>query len=1190
MNFTKAQHKAVYTHDRNLIVLAGAGSGKTRVLVERFLALLEANPDWPLNALVAITFTKKAAGEMRDRVRLGLEARLNHARDERDARRWADLLASMDSARIDTIHGLCASLLRANAAEAGVDPDFVVLEDTDAAILLDDVVDSVLVKLVAEEDPAVELFAEYELSQIRQVLTDEVLLAGHRAEFPDDFLTLWKQQWSEDIPGYVGEFLSFAEEVGTVFDAPQDDALGQRWNACVEWLDYLHSHREGDSAFNALNEIAGLALTGGSAKKWGDKETMDEARTALRSIRDEAKALLETLGEPPDGDTEGAFSRRAIELLPLWRSLLGRVTEEYRTAKDAAAYLDFGDLEAMTRDLLLFNESVIERYRGAEFRHVMVDEFQDTNADQWAIIQRLAGLNVPGSMFVVGDEKQSIYAFRGADVSVFGSVRQEIVMYGGDPVDMVQSFRTHERLVVQFNLVFERLLVRNESSPVRDYMVAFAPMTAFRVDPPPGDDACVELLIMDGSAPSTEDKKVSAEDCRRVEAQQIAQRLRAMVEGGRMIFDKEQGIHRPMHYGDAAVLFQSLTHVTLYEEVFKAEGIPFLTLAGRGYYDRQEVWDLLHLLNALYNPADELSLMAVLRSPMFGLSDDALLALRLQAEAAAVPLWDTLATPGAWLPDGELPVVEFAHETLTALHGTAGRVSISELLRDALARTHYLAILTGLPDGARRRGNVEKLLEKAQSSGRITLSAFAAYLRDLSAREVREGEALLEAEGAVQIMSVHASKGLEFPVVVLADASWERMTSRTEAVLYDRVYGLACKVYDAESDSLYTPFAFRRASKLLSLRDEAERLRLLYVAATRAQDAVLICGQASPDDKTGEWKAKGWLGKLLHALDLTDNLHTAEYDWGRATVVAVAEYLQPRSAPQPAQPDAAIPVWDVPPVSDGTVFAGDSVMPPLLAELPARRETMIRQARHLAATQVADLGSIEEALSNDDRAFYRSRFRRKVLHDAPAVVEWMSDRRSGVSPRQIGEIVHEALRWWHFPQHPHDETTLDMLRNYAWRQGITEHALCDHAARRAQELLVRFKASAVYRMVEEAGSAVYRELPFIYEREGYIIHGVIDVLFRQRDGTWMIADYKTSTVDDAAINPGRINLHARRYHLQLGVYAEAVSTQLNGLVPQTFIHYIRYNHTVPVSEAERRAALERSISNRIEELIEDETE
>ncbi|GAB4520445.1 MAG: hypothetical protein OHK0046_30720 [Anaerolineae bacterium] len=1188
MQFTDEQYAAIHTHDRNLIVSAGAGSGKTRVLVERYLSLLENNADWPLNGLVAITFTKKAAQEMRDRVRTALEKRLSEAVEENAIQRWSDLLGQIDSARIDTIHGLCADLLRANAAEAAIDPKFEVLDDIEARILREDAVEEVLARLAFSGGAELALFFEYEGQHVRTALLDETLLAA-RPELPDDLLAAWTMAWQAGIAVQANVFRAEAAHIPR-YDLP-GDLIGEVWADCCDALDRLEGHLDENGMFDVLHRIAHVKLNGGSAKNWGSKEALEEAKAALKALREAAQKALKTIGNPPNDE-----DRRAADFLPLWASLLGQVRQVYEQMKAERGLLDFNDLEQITRDLLTGDVAVRLRYQGSEYRHLLVDEFQDTNAAQWAIVRALASLHTPGSMFVVGDEKQSIYAFRGADVSVFGDVRRQITNANGLELTLSASFRTHQPLVDCFNHIFGALLVRDSASPAAAYQVELGkPMTAHRQQMP---DAAplIEFVLVNQfeyddegaqiNGPDGEPQKLNSEARRQWEAHEMAARIHHMVQSGRKVLDKGTGKVRPMRYDDVAILFRALSNVSLYEEVFKAAGLPFVTIAGRGYYSRQEVWDLLNLLQAVYNPADDLSLAVALRSPLFSLSDDALFALRLLTvsddDSTPLPLWVALQNPGELFPADERERAAFAHECLTHLHAIAGRVTVDELLRDALERTGYLAVLTGLPDGARRRGNVEKLLEKAQTSGKVTLSAFSQYLRDLSVREAREGEAVVDVVGAVTIMTVHASKGLEYPVVVLADASWDGAVRDASPVMLDADFGLACRIYDSEEGKLKPTFSYQRAAYMAGLRDDAERLRLLYVAMTRAQDYLMICGQAQEKGKDDEWKITGWLSDVLSALSLQehlmpccDSVHT--YAWGQVRLTSPARQ-QAVNALQAAE-EANASLWE----ADSPTQA--AVIPPLIPNVEIFREA---QARHLAATHIADLGGSEFADDPEDRAFYRERFRRQVMHDAPSVVEWVSQDETQplrVSARQVGEIVHEALRYWRLPADDpaQDGNLRQILYSYAWRQGITDDALCQEAMNRAYHLLRHFKQSDVCAWVNSAVK-VYRELPFIYEQNGYIVHGVIDVLFQRPDGQWVIADYKTSTVKEADYNS--IRRHAHRYHLQIGMYAEAVQAQL-GVMPETVIHYIRYTQTIRVYDYEWQEALSRTLTERILEAIED---
>ncbi len=1173
MQPTEQQRKAIDLHDQNLIVVAGAGSGKTWVLVERYLALLDNNPDWGLNQLVAITFTRKAAQEMRDRVRQALEGRYQTAINDAARAIWARRLSSMDTARIDTIHGLCAAILRANAAEAQLDPDFEVLDETEAHILLGDTLETVLNQLVDTRDPALDLFREYDAYALQQTLRNHI--STELADLPDntDWMALWTAEWEQSALQEIQMLLENVEfttaanwQPDSLPDEHTEDKLLAVWLDCHLGLERLFSAAsQGDvatcsAALQALG--SGIKINVGSAGSWGSKEALREVKDTLDFIRECVRNSLKSLGDPP-----GELDLRAARYLPHWHRLIRQMQAAYRQAKQERAALDFDDLEQRTSALLSGHEAVRLRYRDKEFRHLMVDEFQDTNARQWEIVRSLADPAQPGSLFVVGDQKQSIYAFRGADVRVFGEVRQEIARLGGDEVALARSFRTHQPLVDGFNALFAHILTRSDDPYIRAYETDLdTPMEAARLDAP-SDHPALEVLLVDSDAVK------DSETARRWEAYEIARRLQQLVADDVPIFDKKAQVHRPIQYDDMVLLFQSMSNITLYEEVFKALKLPFVTVAGKGYYDRQEVWDLINLLRGLYNPLDNLALASALRSPLFGLSDDALLALRLLRAAGGerLSLRDALNHADA-LPANEHDLVAFAADCLTELEALAGRVTISELLRAALVRTGYLATLSALPDGARRRGNIEKLLDKAESSGKVTLGAFSQYLEDLSASEAREGEAALDITGSVTLMSVHKSKGLEYPLVVLVDSTWESGNWGSDLLLRRDEGWLACRVYDEAEAKAVDTFAYRQAKRLNDLREGAERKRLLYVAATRAQDYLLVTGRVS-QNQGGIWKMGGWLTLLDGALNLSEHLQSGEqfmdYDWGR--VQLTLQDTPPDEAVYRLN-EAAGSAWDSAAIQAAQPLPGEMTQPALLRQVRVDRTA---GARHLSVTQIADLGAASVYKHSE---VYRQRFLRSVLHDAPARIE--SAVREPNYRRLIGEIVHEALHWWRFPN---DEDQLtDLLESYAWEQGIVDPSKRQEAVDSASRLLTDFQKSEVYAWV--ANSRVqYRELPFIYQTDQRIIHGIIDLLLQRADGVWTIIDYKTSAVYGSVLpdqpSDEDIRQHARRYHLQVGAYAAAVQRQLRDALKvdvddiEVYIHYIRYQRTIRVSRAEWEPAL-----------------
>ena len=533
------------------------------------------------------------------------------------------------------------------------------------------------------------------------------------------------------------------------------------------------------------------------------------------------------------------------------------------------------------------------------------------------------------------------------------------------------------------------------------------------------------------------------------------------------------------------------------------------------------------------------------------------------------------------VPDDELELVKFAHMCLTELHRLAGRVTMSELMREALARTGYLATLTSLPDGARRRGNVEKLLDKAQTSGQVTLGAFSQYLRDLSAREVREGEALVDVSDAVTLMTVHASKGLEYSLVVLVNSSWERGWRGSPPVMSSPDYGLTCKVYDAEQDKVVGASAHKQAEKFQSLREDAERKRLLYVAATRAADYLIVSGQIG-FSKTKGWRTDGWLGLIWDALPLSDflptpGIHTVDHPTCGQISLIVPEHPPEDAVFIPKADERS--GWDRPEVKNGQPLMSAAAMPILLNAIHFRSTDI---ARHLSATQISDLGGVDY----DDT--YRDRFRRSILHAAPTPVKDVGAGRPKVSPQVIGNMVHDALRWWRFPSDADDLGSV--LQSYAWKYGIIDQVQEREAVERARDLLYQTMQSDAYRWIGEAetrGRRVYRELPFIFKNEQRVIHGVLDVLFQWGENMWAIVDYKTSYVPGYQRGQTQaLREHAKRYHLQVGAYAAAVRGQLDGITPDVYIHYIRYAETIQVYTGEWELALgkiEHMIGNVLDE-------
>ena len=1101
---------------------------------------------------------------------------------------WREHEAGLESARIYTIHGLCGQILRANPVEAVVDPRFQILDEVEAVLLRNEVVENVLAALVDSEGAA--LLQHYGVQKVRDILKQFTSGAQALSVFErldgvssEELIKHWQDMWREDSENMIQAVQNDSDLRAALAWAddmilPDGDKLSAIWGIVKDCKEGLYSN-DANRVSESLDILAKeIKLTGGKRDDWGGQEQLETCKAMLSSIREIAKDYNTQILPQPN-----VLDDIAATLLLLWRDAIRLIYEQFRLIKVERNVLDFDDLELQTVELLKNHPSVAERYSGddGDIRHVMVDEFQDTNYAQREIVYRLCGIDTErqyapnGRLFVVGDPKQSIYAFRGADVSVFDQVQSEIVQMGGRSLRLSQSFRSHAQLVDMFNYFFEKVLVRGEN-PAQKFYVGYEGMVAHRKSET-HHHAPVSLILLPNRSEEANTKTFSTDDMRRWEAWELGQSIRQMVEAEVPVWDKTLAAYRPMQYGDVAILFQSLTKSPLYEQVFQNLGLPYITVAGKGYFDRQEVWDLMNLLRVLHNPADNLALASVLRSPMFGVSDDSLLAMRLrQRDGEIVSLWETIGhdeSSEGWQEDwisireDDWEAIAFAHEILHSLHVLAGRVTIAELLNHALDVTGFEATLTGLPNGQRRRANVQKLLDLAQKSGRVSLSEFNTYLEDMVSSEAREGEAALEAEGVITIMSVHKSKGLEFPVVILADTSWSR-NETYPALFVDPIVGAVCDVVQEGVDDL-KPFEYLLGQKYTKERALAERKRLLYVAATRAQDYLIVSGSITKS--TGSQSKSDWMNQIRWALSneeyqLDDDLMPdpksshLPYTWGNLEVHI------PIAPEQKVWVDYSYQenLWDQ--LSSNMTATGSQKIP---AQLPLMRDVVVERTmikRHISATQLERLGRIpfEHPEQNG-----RADFRRMLLKDMPQPVKPISHQHlvSGRVPGYIiGEVVHRALKVGLLPFQRNPEQFEEGIRAYAWELGVTNEIAVRYVIQEARRLLTGFEESDAHKLIATA-TQINREIEFVYQHHQYVIHGIIDVLFFA-NRQWHIMDYKTNRVDFYGVES-----YSLRYRYQMGAYAKAVEQQ-TGQIPVVCLHYLHPNRLYRLPEYEWQDAME----------------
>jgi ATP-dependent helicase/nuclease subunit A len=963
MGWTDAQREAIETRGQRVIVSAGAGSGKTRVLVERFLRLLEENPSWRVADIAAVTFTEKAAREMVSRIRREIRSRIAQAESAEARERWRAHRNALDSARIGTIHSLCAAILRAHPAEAGIDPAFSVLEELEAETLLEQAIEETLdaadrpfsraalssmsqtesgdaasaAPSTLPRPPAlgprplrlVEVFAHLSSHEVKAALASFIRQGAAAAEAmarvdgktPAELFEYWQQalrRAREEAARATLDSDAWLEDARTIKRLAGDpsDRREQLRAQVAGLLDQIAAAQDepvggspGDRIARLLIEIKStINLTGGSKKKWPSEADFLAVKEALARMREAIRQAAPLALELNEAD------RAAAEVVARLAELYRQARRRFSALKRARSALDFNDLEELTAGVLTRHEAVCKRYydsRRGLIRALMVDEFQDTAPIQALILRKLAPRS--GEFFIIGDAKQSIYRFRGADVTVFHAMRDELTTTGGRDVPMSACFRTHDRLIAFVNHLFPAVFTRESR-----YDTPYEAMTAHRR--PARDAESVELHIV------TQDKdagtKLRAGQLREREAGLVARRIREIVGREEIAVCGKDDEARAAQYGDFALLFQASTGFDAFEQALADANVPYVTIAGRGFYDRQEITDLTNLLAFLVSPNDNLRLAAALRSPMFALSDETL--LRLRTPPVRRTLWRALCDEAVPHAEAERDAVEAARHVLARLRARAGRTSAAELAVEALTETGYLATLMALPHGERRVANVEKFIEQARGLASMTLAELVERVGQMQFREAREGEATVEESGAVRLMTVHKSKGLEFPIVWLVDTTYKGKSSR-DLVAANVDYGVAVRVgadhLDTDDDKLKAA-SFTMLQQIEQQMDRAEKKRLLYVAATRARDHLIISGAPG----AGNAKADHWLGRVLSSLDVDDQSRPAAVaypggevaiHWHDAEAMPFAHPAAvPGASPSSPRPAAAHHDDDEPPPSN----------------------------------------------------------------------------------------------------------------------------------------------------------------------------------------------------------------------------------------------------------------------------------
>ncbi len=1209
MAWTNEQQAAIDSRGQTLLLSAAAGSGKTAVLVERIIRrLLDKEYPIDITELLVVTFTKAAAAEMRDRIGTALMKALSETKDPRVERQ----LALLPSAQISTLHAFCQHVIRKYFYTIDLDPAFSIAGEEELNLLRRQVLEDVFLSYYEDDEKASILYPLADMFGSDR--GDDILMDTVSRMYTYARSLAWPEHWLKEA-ARAYDVAPDAVIDDMVWAGPIKDAVRRILEEDARLYDGVLYHLRQREAFapacdTFVAEQAALRQAA-QARSWDDLSRFVRAidfprLKSLRKLSDDDKAVWERCKKVRDDVKKDViktlqavyFSATPEEWLDGMRAMKpvmdGLVTltldfaKAYGAAKKEKGWIDFSDLEHFCLQILLAPDAspehpvpsaAAEELR-SQYEEVFIDEYQDTNGVQELITRLVSGED---NRFMVGDIKQSIYRFRLADPTLFLEKYQS---FSRDEkavqrcIDLGRNFRSVPVVLDAVNAVFSRAMTAEAAG--MDYGER-EKLYAGRQAP---DDerwigGPVEVDIVPTPSDEEDDDGSTAfeKECRF-----IAGRIGELLASGRMAARKD-GALEPLSYRHIVVLLRSMAgKADVLIQALQEGGIPSYAEQSGGYFAAVEVQVMLALLRCIDNPEQDLAMAAVLRSPLVGLDETALAGVRLAGDGT---LWQNLSAFVASLPDGvdEKEDLQQFMAAFDSWRTYSRRHGVAELLQRLYDDTAYVDFVGAMPGGDVRQANLKALYDRARQYEEAGFRGLFRYLQLMDKMkedglDLAPAKVVSEKEDVVRIMSIHKSKGLEFPVVFVADMgkAFNRRDTQDQILFHNRL-GIGLKQYDPEWRMSYPTLIWSGIAAQLRWEGTAEEERILYVAMTRARDQLILTGHSSHIDR--DWQR--WTSRLNPAQA------KSYFDWVMPAALAPfgakadADYARPGAAWQDA-------VWQVRiarAVPAGTVEEGaydgeprlealrrgdltGTPVPSWLDEQLSWQYAYPQAVRTAAKFSVSEVKRRYQELHSDELQDEADLFvpAAAVIPTAPgeddafaALPPWLAGEEAAVSGAQRGTALHKALQ---YITPAADQTTATLRREIDAfvRQGLLSR---EEAKLVYVPVLAAFCQSDIGRRMAESPE-LHREYPFTVLLAGgdplpetetgeqILIQGVIDCLFRE-DDAWILVDYKSDRLETA-------DAFRSRYAVQLALYKRAVEQITHRPVEETYIYSLHLQQEI----------------------------
>ena len=893
MGWSKEQLAAIYTYDKNILVAAAAGSGKTSVLVTRIIErILDETQDFAVDKVLVVTFTKAAAAEMRQRISTALEKELAKNPHSQHLKRQQMLLSS---ASITTIDAFCQSIVKQNFHRLNIDPKFRIANDAELTLLKYEIIEAIFETKYGnlENEPAFRLFIDHYGKQHRDDALYEMLLDIYQFsrsnpnptawldQLDESFVftdetAIWQSSWGKVLREKVSDDLARCKELIDASIRLAEEAMFTAYDknllADKAYIDeFIYAFQ---TSWQKVDECLAKNSFGRLAN--APKDADEEVKEALKKNRDAYKSMITQLCEKFFYADFASIQQEFLTIQPVATAIVALVKEfdeQFAQAKQEKSIVDFYDLEHFCLDLLQekadgeIRPSAVAKALQEKYQEVMIDEYQDTNGLQEAILQ-MVKREKQENLFMVGDVKQSIYRFRLAEPELFNEKYQTYPMRGDayTLIKLSNNYRSREAIIDAVNFIFSQVMTVQATE--LDYQGAeLIAKAEYPIGAEKSFAEAVELNLIDctksGSSEENEDTEEEELSGFALESEWIASRIEQLMQDGYQVYDKDSGGYRPLMLRDIVILLRAVkgkSDVLL--ETLRNHNIPAYAELSAGYFAAIEIQIMLSLLSIIDNPRQDIELAAVLYSPMMALTTEELSLIRLAEENA--DLWDALLK---YRDDHSDKLAEKLENFLTQLEkwrSVASHKSVPELIWQLFNDTGYYDYVGSMEGGLLRQANLRMLYDRASEYEATNFRGLFRFLRFIEKMRAKETDlsvarTLSDSENVVRIMSVHKSKGLEFPVVFLADIGKKfNMRDKNKVMLLHKKLGLGMSITNGgetlESRLRYPGILRNIIAREMENESKAEELRVLYVAMTRAREKLILVGAVKElAKKTVKW-------------------------------------------------------------------------------------------------------------------------------------------------------------------------------------------------------------------------------------------------------------------------------------------------------------------------------------------------